>query len=93
MFLTILKSIAIFTVVDHLLKKLNFDGRYYFNHFICNSIVVYNTFIPMITSYHSLQEITSDSLCNTKAFIYGLHLYHILYIIINLDLMIGYIIY
>ncbi len=79
MFFLIIKSISLFTLIDNLLEFVNLDGRYYFNHFICNSIVVYNTFIPMITSYSISQEITNDSLYNTKAIIYGLHLYHILF--------------
>jgi hypothetical protein len=78
MLLTILESIILFIVTDKLLEKYNFNGIYYFNHFICNSIVVYNTFIPMITSYINMYEVTNDSLNISRGVVYGLHLYHIL---------------
>ncbi len=78
MFFIILGSISLFTIIDKVLEKYHFDGRYYFNHFICNSIVVYNTFIPMLSSYGGIQNMEPYSLNTTRSFIYGIHFYHIL---------------
>jgi hypothetical protein len=47
----ILYGIGFFIGTDILLKMNKTEGRYYFNHVLCNSIVVYNTFNSMLLSY------------------------------------------
>ena len=63
-------------------KQYNIKGVYYINHFICNMIVVYNTFDCMISSYKGIQSYSNtcnvDSLYFAKYTIYALHLYHML---------------
>ncbi len=78
----ILYGIGFFIGIDILLKINNIEGRFHFNHVLCNSIVVYNTFSSMIMSYYSFNmnhqnQITS--LYNAKIIIYSLHLYHTLW--------------
>jgi hypothetical protein len=77
----ILYGIGFFIGTDILLKMNKIEGRYYFNHMLCNSMVVYNTFSSMIMCYHSFDIMNSQliSLYNTKAIIYSLHLYHVLW--------------
>ncbi len=78
MLFTIIGSIILFILTDKILEKNNYDGRYYFNHIICNTIVVYNTFFYMLTSYYNFEILKTDTLNDTKAIIYSLHIYHIL---------------
>jgi hypothetical protein len=78
----ILYGIGFFIGIDYLLKKYKIEGRYYFNHSLCNSIVVYNTFSSMLMSYYSFDMINQTqiiSLYNAKIIIYSLHLYHTLW--------------
>lgn len=75
--------IGLFIMSDIILdKKYNIKGSYYINHFICNMMVVYNTFDCMISSY---TEPTYSNICNVdslyfaKYTIYALHLYHMIW--------------
>jgi hypothetical protein len=75
----ILFSIGFYIGVDCILKYYKIEGRYYFNHMICNSLVVYNTFHSMLNSYDINNIITNqelESLYISRCAIYGLHLYH-----------------
>ena len=78
---SIIAGIGSFIGIDMLLKYYKIEGRYYFNHMICNSIVVYNTFNSMLLSYNILNIINQQqlaSLYTAKIIIYSLHLYHVL---------------
>ncbi len=78
----ILISIGLYIGIDYIMSKYNIEGRYYFNHIICNSIVVYNTFNGMLNSYNINSIITNDQIINlytAKIAIYGLHIYHTIY--------------
>lgn len=86
-----LKSIAIgigcFIGVDYLLKKFNIEGRYYFNHIICNGIVVYYTYSSMIDSYYLNEIIKPEQIISlelARITVYSLHLYHIIWYFRNL---------
>jgi hypothetical protein len=84
---SIILGIGFYIGVDFLLKCCKIEGRYYFNHMICNSMVVYNTFNSMLLSYDTLNIINQDqliSLYTAKTIIYSLHLYHILWYYKNL---------
>jgi hypothetical protein len=84
---SIIVGIGCFIGIDYLLKKYGIEGRYYFNHMVCNSIVVYNTFNSMLLSYDTSNIITQDqlsSLYTAKIIIYSLHLYHSLWYYRNL---------
>ncbi len=75
----ILFGISFFIGVDSILKYYKIEGRYYFNHMICNSLVVYNTFNSMLNSYDikdimTIQDI--EGLYISKCVVYSLHLYH-----------------
>lgn len=75
----ILFSIGFYIGVDSILKYYKIEGRYYFNHMICNSLVVYNTFYSMLNSYDINNIITNqelESLYISRCVVYGLHLYH-----------------
>jgi hypothetical protein len=81
-----LKSISIgvgfFIGIDYLLKKFNIEGRYYFNHAVCNSMVVYNTYNSMLSSYNIMSIITPEqleSLDIARITVCSLHLYHIIW--------------
>jgi hypothetical protein len=75
----ILIGVGIFIGIDYLLQKYKIEGRYYLNHVICNSIVVYGTFNSMLNSYDINNIITNEQLLYlyyTKITIYSLHIYH-----------------
>ncbi len=75
----ILISIGIYIGIDNILKYYKIEGRYYFNHMVCNSLVVYNTFNSMLNSYDINNIITNqelESLYISRCVVYGLHLYH-----------------
>ena len=77
----IIAGICCFIGIDSLLKYYKIEGRYYFNHMVCNSIVVYNTFNSMLLSYDIINIINQEqlaSLYTAKIIIYSLHLYHVL---------------
>lgn len=83
----ILYGIGFFIGTDLLLKINRIEGRYYFNHVLCNSIVVYNTFNSMLLCYNTYDMINQTqitSLYNAKIIIYSLHLYHVLWYFNNL---------
>jgi hypothetical protein len=83
----ILYGIGFFIGTDLLLKINRIEGRYYFNHVLCNSIVVYNTFNSMLLCYNTfdmINQIQITSLYNAKIIIYSLHLYHVLWYFNNL---------
>ncbi len=87
MFKSIIVGIGFFIGSDYILKKLNIEGRYYFNHTICNSIVVYNTFSSMIDSYNIMKVISPEQLISldiARITVYSLHLYHIIWYYKNL---------
>lgn len=80
-------GIGLFIGIDYILKKFKIEGRYYFNHMVCNSIVVYNTFSSMLLSYDTSSIINQEqlsSLYTAKIIIYSLHLYHVLWYYRNL---------
>ncbi len=80
-------GIGCFIGIDYLLKKINIEGRYYFNHVICNSIVVYNTYNSMIASYNIMELIKPEQLVSlqlARITVYSLHIYHILWYFRNL---------
>lgn len=82
MIINVLTSIGYYVGIDILLEYFKFEGRYYFNHMICNSVVVYNTFNSMINCYNLTNMITTNELNNlyiAKYAVYGLHIYHILW--------------
>ena len=84
---SIIAGIGCFIGFDILLKYNKIEGRYYFNHMVCNSIVVYNTFNSMLLSYNTLNIINQEqltSLYTAKIIIYSLHLYHVLWYYRNL---------
>ncbi len=77
----ILVGVGIFIGFDILLNRINIQGRYYFNHIICNSIVVYNTFNSMLNCYNicNITNINNDELYFVKCAVYSLHIYHFLW--------------
>jgi hypothetical protein len=78
----ILIGVGFYIGVDMLLDKFNILGRYYFNHIICNSIVVYNTFNSMLNCYDITNNITDtniEGLYIAKTVVYSLHLYHTIF--------------
>jgi hypothetical protein len=78
----ILFGVGFYIGMDYILNLLDFDGRYYFNHMLCNSIVVYNTFYPMLNAYDITTNITTsdiEGLYIAKCVVYSLHLYHTIY--------------
>jgi hypothetical protein len=82
----ILLGIGCFIGLDYGLKEYKIEGRYYFNHLICNSIVVINTFNSMLLSYDINNNINNMNninnivnLYNAKIIIYSLHIYHVLW--------------
>ena len=81
----ILLGIGCFIGLDYGLKVYKIEGRYYFNHLICNSIVVLNTFNSMLLSYDINNIININinnninNLYNAKIIIYSLHIYHVLW--------------
>jgi hypothetical protein len=75
----IIIGVGLYIGIDYLLQKYKIEGRYYFNHVICNSIVVYSTFNSMLNSYDTNNIITNEELLYlyyTKITIYSLHIYH-----------------
>ena len=82
----IIIGVGFFIGMDLFLKFNKIEGRYYFNHVLCNSIVVYNTFSSMLMSYYSfdINQTQIESLYNAKIIIYSLHLYHVLWYFKNL---------
>ncbi len=79
MICNIIIGIGTFIGIDYLLSRYRIEGRYYFNHVICNSIVVYNTFNSMLNSYDINNIITPEQLLYlyyAKIAIYSLHIYH-----------------
>jgi hypothetical protein len=87
---SIITGIGFLIGIDSLLKYYKIEGRYYFNHMVCNSIVVYNTFNSMLLSYdiinitNTIRQEQLVSLYNAKIIIYSLHLYHVLWYYRNL---------
>ncbi len=74
-------GIVFFMGIDYILQKFKIEGRFHFNHMICNSMVVYNTFSSMLLSYNISSVINQEqlsSLYTAKVIIYSLHLYHTL---------------
>ena len=73
--------IGLFILFDYILGLFHVKGCYYINHFIANSIIVYNTFYCVNNSYTLLCEKNIN--CNnndlSKSIIYALHFYHILW--------------
>lgn len=83
----IIYGIGFFIGIDYFLKINKIEGRYYFNHVLCNSMVVYNTFSSMLMSYYSFDMMNQNqilSLYNAKIIIYSLHIYHVLWYYKNL---------
>ncbi len=81
-FYTIAGGVIAFIVIDKVLEKFNIQGQYYFNHFIANSIVVYNTFNSMKLAYNLNSIMTNDDingLYMVKSIIYSLHFYHLIW--------------
>ena len=75
-------GVITFILTDFIMEKFKINGRYYMNHFITNSIVVYNTFTNMTSSYNIdnvLTNVNLDSLYYSKSIIYSLHIYHMLW--------------
>ncbi len=80
-------GVGFYIGMDYILQKFNIQGRYYFNHVICNSAVVYNTYSSMIASYNILENITPEQLASldiARVTVYSLHLYHIIWYFRNL---------
>jgi len=78
----ILIGVGLYIGFDYLLQKYRIEGRYYLNHVICNSIVVYSTFNSMLNSYDINNIITNEQilyLYYAKITIYSLHIYHTLW--------------
>ncbi len=75
-------GIAAFTLSDYIMSKYNINGRYYANHMVANSIVVYNTYGNMKLSYNLgnlFSNVNLESLYFSKSIIYSLHLYHMIW--------------
>ena len=81
---------GIFILFDYILSYFSIEGRYYINHFISNSIIIYNTIYCVSNSYMFLCDnnmflCDSNTNCNdnninlSKNIIYALHFYHILW--------------
>lgn len=77
----IIIGVGCFIGIDLFLRINRIEGRYYFNHFLCNIMVVHNTFSSMLMSYSSFEIMNNQitSLYNAKVIIYSLHLYHVLW--------------
>ncbi len=72
--------IGVFILSDIILKKNKIEGIYYFNHFIANMIVVYNTFHFVIKAYDdSNYEDDYQFILQAKYIVYSLHIYHIIW--------------
>jgi hypothetical protein len=79
---TIAGGVVAFIVVDKLLEKFNIKGQYYFNHFLANSLIVYNTCNSMKLAYNLNSIMMIDDINNlyiVKSVIYSLHFYHLIW--------------
>lgn len=67
-----------FSFTDYVLTKFKFEGVYYFNHAIHNSLIVYSTFpdvLLTLTKFGSMSEFPTNVLALQLCF--ALHFYHI----------------
>ena len=77
--ISIIYLTIIFSCLDFSFSKIGFNGTYYFNHFIANSIIVYNTFPDLLNCYFNLDYDNYQQNNMILNIIFSLHLYHILY--------------
>ena len=78
--LIFLASLFGFCALDSLITKFNWNGVYYFIHFIHNGLIVMSTFNDVINTFTNFKQleiydtnIVSVQLC------FALHFYHLLY--------------
>ncbi len=77
MILDIILFFTYFSILDLVLEKMNIQGRYYLNHFIANSIIVYNTFSDMIYCYTDFYTIHTYPInYYSMSIVFSLHFYH-----------------
>ena len=79
-FLLFLVSLSGFTCLDFALQRTNVQGIYYFVHALHNALIVYTTLDDVILSFTTPQEklISLPSNTTAIAFVFALHVYHIL---------------
>ena len=64
---------------DKLLEYFNIYGRYYFNHFLINSFIVYYTFDDLLLCYHDLNNLNKYHInMNVIEYTISIHFYHII---------------
>ena len=69
----------LFILFDIILNILHIEGRYYFNHFIANMIIVKNTLPYLINCYthNMIEDIMEIEI--SKSIVYSIHIYHIIW--------------
>ena len=78
MLITILSTFILYQV-DLILDKFKINGRYYFNHFIINSIITYYSYYDVYLSYKNINNhfnVPQNTIPIEYA--YSIHFYHIL---------------
>ena len=76
----ILKYTVGFATIDYFMTKNNIKGTYYFNHFICNSFIVYNTIPQLLYCYTNITKAGSfNTNNNIISMVSSIHIYHIIY--------------
>ena len=77
--LSIFFLIILFITSDYIMEQLNIKGSYYINHFICNMMIVYNTYECMLYSYSDMNICDFNNILLSQNSIYALHLYHMIW--------------
>ena len=77
MILDIIIYFTMFILSDYLLKLVNIQGRYYCNHFLANTVMVYQTLPDTIycyTNFDSIGEYPQNY--SAMSIVFSLHFYH-----------------
>jgi hypothetical protein len=71
--------ISAFIITDIVMTRYSIEGRYYFNHFVGNMLISYNTFNCLCNCYVQSIICNNDMINVACCITYSLHLYHILW--------------
>lgn len=76
-------SLVLYTVLyclsDYVLQKYGFEGRYYFNHFVANTLVAIYCFNDLLRAYDLKDVLLASYDYRAITMVSAIHMYHIIF--------------